>query len=90
MIYFFVIFTMHLNILLKRAHSSIKIPSVDISRYLSGSLGWENDCKQVAETLKTYGLLIIKDPRVNQHQNDTFLDLMEQYFVKRSAQYRKG
>jgi hypothetical protein len=31
--------------------------------------------------------LIIKDPRINQTQNDKFLDMMEKYFSKRSKDY---
>jgi len=44
---------------------NIKIPIIDITRYLTCGVGWEADCKEVAEALKIYGLLVIKDPRVN-------------------------
>jgi isopenicillin N synthase-like dioxygenase len=68
----------------------VKIPSIDISRYLSQTGNWQQDCKEVAEALKVYGLLVIKDPRVNVEANNQFLDLMEQYFVKRSQQFNEG
>lgn len=74
----------------KFACSNLKVPTIDVSKFLQKSVGWEKDCKQVAESLKTYGLVIIKDPRVKQHHNDEFLNLMERYFFKRSQQFQKG
>jgi isopenicillin N synthase-like dioxygenase len=74
----------------KFAFANLKVPAIDITRYLAKGPGWENDCKEVADTLKTYGLVIIKDPRVSQQNNDNFLNLMERYFVKRSQQYHAG
>jgi hypothetical protein len=34
----------------------------------------------VVESLKTTGCLVVRDPRMPLHRNDTFLDLMEDYF----------
>ena len=48
------------------SYSNLNIPIIDVDRYLSGATGWEKDCKEVADALRVYGLLIIKDPRVNQ------------------------
>ena len=56
--------------------SSIKVPVIDISAFLTESPSAKTDCKQVAEALAKYGCLIIKDPRVNQAQNDKFLDTL--------------
>jgi len=75
---------------LRFVFSEVKIPRIDVSRYLGGEGDWQKDCKEVAEALRVYGLLVIKDPRVNAQQNDKFLDLMEKYFVKRSQQYHSG
>lgn len=57
-------------------NSAIKVPVVDIKSFLTESPSAKSDCKQVAEALHKYGCLIIKDPRVNQAQNDRFLDLL--------------
>lgn len=81
---------MMMKLMPKFFYSNLKIPAIDVTKYLTQSTGWENDCKSVAETLRTYGLLIINDPRVNQQQNDNFLNLMERYFLKRSQQFRQG
>lgn len=74
----------------KFACSSLKVPTIDVAKFLQKSVGWEKDCKQVAESLKTYGLVIIKDPRVKQQHNEEFLNLMERYFFKRSQQFQQG
>jgi hypothetical protein len=44
----------------------------------------------VAESLHKYGLLYVEDIRVDAAQNDRFLDLMEQYYAKRSHQFDMG
>lgn len=45
--------------------SQIKVPSMDISRYLAKEQGWEGDCREVAEILHKYGLIYIKDSRMD-------------------------
>jgi len=42
-----------------------------------------NLCSRVAESLHKNGILIIKDPRVNEKDNDDYIDMMEQYFMSR-------
>jgi isopenicillin N synthase-like dioxygenase len=66
--------------------ASIKVPVVDVKPFLMEAPS-QAECKQVAEALHKYGCLIIKDPRVNQAENDRFLDLMEKYFNKRAQEY---
>lgn len=67
--------------------SSIKVPVIDVKGFLTESPSAKSDCKQVAEALHKYGCLVIKDPRVNQAENDRFLDTLERYFDKRSKDY---
>lgn len=43
--------------------STIKIPSVDLSRYLNKKSGWEEDCKVISDSLHRYGVCVAKDPR---------------------------
>lgn len=38
------------------------------------------ECMRVAESLHRYGVLILRDPRVDESENNTFLDLVERYF----------
>lgn len=79
---------MLLRTICRFAIGNLKVPIIDVGRYLEGSGGWDGDCQEVASALRTFGLVIIRDPRVNQQDNDRFIDLMERYFVKRSQQYR--
>jgi isopenicillin N synthase-like dioxygenase len=67
--------------------ASIKVPIIDVKAFLTESPSAKSDCKQVAEALHKYGCLVIKDPRVNQAQNDKFLDTLEKYFSTRSKDY---
>lgn len=70
--------------------ASIKVPIIDVKAFLTESPSAKSDCKQVAEALHKYGCLVIKDPRVNQAQNDRFLDTLEKYFNARSVEYYKN
>jgi len=67
-------------------------PVISIEQYLNTEND-EDTCKQIAELLHNYGILIIQDPRVPSEDNETFIDLMEQYFeqddVTKSADIRK-
>lgn len=38
------------------------------------------ECQRAASALITYGALLLHDSRVSQHDNDVFLDLLEDYF----------
>lgn len=37
---------------------------------------------EAADALITYGALVVKDSRVSESDNETFLDLMEDYFAQ--------
>ena len=54
------------------------IPVIDLGSYVEKSD--EKNCKEVADALEKYGCLVVKDPRVDQGKNDTFLSMMERYF----------
>lgn len=45
------------------------------------------DCQRVADSFHHTGVLVIKDPRVNENDNWKFLDMLEQYFVRASSQF---
>jgi hypothetical protein len=62
------------------------LPVVDLSLFLSrgatdaGDAAVQDACRQVAECLRDTGALVVRDPRVSPEDNQSFLDLMEQYF----------
>ena len=60
---------------------------------LSGILGGEYSavaCSQVVEGFRKHGLIILRDPRVDEEKNKRFIDLMARYFESRSKQFYRG
>mmetsp|Transcript_19401 Transcript_19401/g.18508 ORF Transcript_19401/g.18508 Transcript_19401/m.18508 type:complete len:133 (+) Transcript_19401:153-551(+) len=51
---------------------------------------WKEECEKVAESLHKYGILIVKDPRASEQDNENYLDLMEKYFSTISKKYYSG
>ena len=47
-------------------------------------------CKQVADSFHTFGICIIRDPRVNMKDNDDFIDVMEKYYDEVTKDYYEG
>ena len=38
------------------------------------------ECQKVAECFHKFGILLIKDPRVDFEDNENYIDMMEDYF----------
>jgi isopenicillin N synthase-like dioxygenase len=56
-------------------------PVIDLSTYLNGgAAASQSACKEIAQLLHQFGMLIVKDPRVDSSLNGKFLDMMEQYY----------
>jgi len=62
---------------------------VDVSRFLAREEGYELDCIKVAESLVQFGIIIIKDSRVDQAKSNKFLDMLEDYFDQPMASKQK-
>jgi hypothetical protein len=60
---------------------------IDAQAYLERIPGWENECKKVAHCLHEYGVLIFKDPRAKEQENEDYINLMEKYFKQASDRY---
>lgn len=60
------------------------VPIIDVAKFLNKEEGWETECDKVAECLHKYGILIFKDPRAKEQDNEDYIDLMEHYFEKAS------
>lgn len=66
--------------------AKLKIPIINLSTILlhkkNGDFTERGDkeCDKVIDCLHRFGILIVKDPRISQFDNDTFLDMMEFYF----------
>ena len=70
--------------------STIKIPPVDLTRYINKQRGWKEDCDVISESLHRYGVCVAKDPRCKFEEKERFLDVFEKYFVDRSNRRDRG
>ncbi|KAK4041358.1 hypothetical protein C8A01DRAFT_34663 [Parachaetomium inaequale] len=71
---------------------SMDLPVIDLDVFLRqprDSPAVQAECARAADTLITYGALVLHDSRVSEHDNDTFLDLLEDYFAQPEADLRK-
>lgn len=48
------------------------------------------ECQKVAECFHKFGILLIKDPRVDFQDNDNYIDMMEDYFEQIGDQFYAG
>jgi hypothetical protein len=67
-----------------------EIPVIDVKVFLERLPGWELECEKVAFCLHNYGILVFRDPRAKEHENEDYIDLMERYFKQASDKYYKG
>jgi isopenicillin N synthase-like dioxygenase len=71
---------------LETATDTDQYPIIDLAHYLNRAAkdaskeAWHEDCNTIAKLLHHYGFLIVKDPRVDPSNNETFIDMMEQYY----------
>mmetsp|Transcript_27241 Transcript_27241/g.53566 ORF Transcript_27241/g.53566 Transcript_27241/m.53566 type:complete len:368 (-) Transcript_27241:121-1224(-) len=63
----------------KNAGAEPEIPMSDISEFLKDGKMSET-CTTIAQNFHEYGLIIVKDPRVDPAENEKFIDMMEKYF----------
>jgi isopenicillin N synthase-like dioxygenase len=71
------------------------LPIIDLAKLMlkqaDGSFTEDglNECKKVMHCLSTYGVIVVRDPRVTKEDNDKFLDMMESYFEQADEVKRK-
>ncbi|KAH9004104.1 Clavaminate synthase-like protein [Lactarius hatsudake] len=68
------------------------LPIIDLDIYRSQSLDSPavvEECNKAAEALITYGALLLRDSRVSEDDNATFLDLLEDYFSQPISDLQK-
>ncbi|KAL7816719.1 Clavaminate synthase-like protein [Trichoderma gracile] len=68
------------------------LPIIDLDIYLNNppsSPAVQAECARAASALITYGALLLHDSRVSEADNDTFLDLLEDYFAQPEADLRR-
>ncbi|KAL7922793.1 hypothetical protein ACQKWADRAFT_291416 [Trichoderma austrokoningii] len=63
----------------------LALPIIDLDIYLDNPRASplvQAECSRAASALITYGALLLHDSRVSEADNDTFLDLLEDYFAQ--------
>eukprot|EP00871_Galdieria_phlegrea_P004508 jgi/Galph1/5058/GphlegSOOS_G3696.1 len=59
----------------------MELPIIGLSRFLENNGNCcKEECEQLAESLRTYGAVAVRDPRVQESDSLQFLDMMERYF----------
>ncbi|KJE88723.1 hypothetical protein CAOG_00318 [Capsaspora owczarzaki ATCC 30864] len=60
----------------------MEVPVINLAPFMSDATSAEAaaECAKAAKALEEFGCLVVRDPRVTEADNSTFLDLMEQYF----------
>ena len=66
---------------------AVDAPVIDVAAFLDSTESREEECKKVVESLHKYGILIFKDPRIEEKDNEEYLDMLEDYFEKRGDQF---
>ena len=58
------------------------VPVIDMAPFIHdpSSKASQAECAKCAESLKRFGVVVLRDPRVTEAHNNSFLDTMEAYF----------
>lgn len=48
---------------------------------------WQLECRKVAYSFHKFGICIVRDPRVNHRDNDSYIDMVESYFEQVGENY---
>lgn len=62
------------------------LPVIDLENYLNGGTNLQEQCKAIADCLHTYGILFVRDPRVDEAENNVFVEQMERYFEQKDEE----
>ncbi|KAK3399201.1 hypothetical protein B0T20DRAFT_392218 [Sordaria brevicollis] len=71
---------------------SMDLPVIDLDVYLNNPVDSPEvkaECEKAAKALITYGALVLHDSRVAEKDNETFLDLLEDYFAQPEENLRQ-
>jgi hypothetical protein len=63
--------------------STLAMPVIDLNAFFNREtdpVAYQEACRAVAETFHKYGVVVLRDPRVVEADNNRFLDTMERYF----------
>ena len=67
-----------------------EIPVIEAAKYLNKEEGWQEECNKVAYSFHKFGIVKLRDPRVNEKDNNDYIDMVERYFDNVSKKYYSG
>lgn len=68
-----------------------EVPVIDVRAFLEKDPAkMLEQCKLVAQSLHEFGILIWRDPRICEQDNEDYLDMMEEYFEFESRKHYNG
>ena len=78
----------HLQAINKMSDSTVSadllnLPVIDFSTFFNHDndiQAYLNECNKLSNALHLFGCALVRDPRVSEAENQTFLDQMEKYF----------
>jgi isopenicillin N synthase-like dioxygenase len=69
-----------------KTYDTTDYPIIELANYLNKDKSGHKkdahvaDCAKISDLLNQYGFLIVRDPRVSEQHNETFIDTMEKYY----------
>lgn len=67
--------------------NTLEVPCVNIDSFVTGNSPDLEEAKKLVDSLHRYGVVAIRDTRVNFDTNSNFISFMEKYFESRSSMY---
>lgn len=61
-----------------------------MSTFLERKDGWQIECDKVAASFHKFGIIIVRDPRVNYQMNEDYVDMVEEYFESQGEKFYRG
>lgn len=67
-------------------------PVIEFQTFFDGpeNPNWESECKKVAYSFHKFGICVVRDPRVNHEDNDSYIDMVERYFEHVGEKFYNG
>ena len=65
----------------------LQLPVIDAAALLSKSPRMVDECRKAVDCMHKTGVMVLRDPRVDDRENEEFLDMMERYYAQSSQKY---
>lgn len=66
---------------------TVDAPTINVAAFLNGTEEREEECRKVAESLQKFGIVIVNDPRIEEKDNEEYIEMLESYFSTRGDKF---